>query len=57
MHELRKNENVFEDLHTVFLGDRWDHLRFSLPLAKLIFALGTCLQELASDPLLFVSSD
>ena len=58
MHELRKDEKVLEDLHTIFLTDHENHLRFSVPLAKLIFAPGdTPLQELASDPLLFVSSD
>ena len=58
MEELRKNEEVLEGLHTIFLTDSENHLRFSVPLAKLFFASGDApLQELASDPLLFVPSD
>ncbi|MDQ2841993.1 MAG: CBS domain-containing protein [Acidobacteriota bacterium] len=58
IEELRKNEEVLEDLHTLFLTDDENHLRYSVPLAKLFFAAGdTPLRELASDPLLFVPSD
>jgi len=57
MTELRKSEKALEDLHTIFLVDSGHHLRFSVPLAKLLFAAGdTPLKELASDPLLFVQS-
>lgn len=54
MAELKKNEDVLEDLHTIFLIDEQDHLTFSVPLARLFFASGdTPLQELASDTLLY----
>jgi CBS domain-containing protein len=58
MGELRKNEEVLEDLHALFLVDNKNHLRFSVPLAKLFFTAGdTPLKDLASDPLLFARSD
>ncbi len=58
MEELRRNEEVLEDLHILFLIDSDNHLRYSVPLARLFFAAGdTPLKELASDPLLFVPSD
>lgn len=58
MQELRKDEEVLEDLHTIFLTDAGNRLRYSVPVAKLFFAAAdTPLKELASDPLLFVSSD
>ncbi len=57
MQELRKTEEVLEDLHTIFLTDSKNRLRYSVPLAKLFFAAGdTPLKELASDPLLLVPS-
>src|SRR5579875_1751418 len=56
--ELKKGEEVLEDLHTLFLVDRENHLRYTVPLAKLLFAAGdTPLKELASDPLLSVRAD
>ncbi len=56
--ELKKDEEVLEDLHSVFLVDSDNHLRYTVPLAKLFFAAGdTPLKELASDPLLYVRSD
>lgn len=52
---LKKNEEILEDLHTLFLVDADHRLRFSVPLAKLFFASGdTPLKDLASDPLLYV---
>lgn len=58
MAELKKMEEVLEDLHTIFLTDEKGRLRFSVPLAKLFFASGeTPLAELAADPLLSVSDD
>ncbi|HZS53934.1 MAG TPA: CBS domain-containing protein [Bryobacteraceae bacterium] len=55
MAELKKNEDILENLHTIFLTDEEDHLAFSVPLAKLFFASGdTPLKELASDTLLYV---
>lgn len=55
MAELHKNEDVLEDVHSVFLIDDQERLTFSVPLAKLFFAAGdTPLQELASDTLLYV---
>lgn len=57
MTELKKNEEILEDLHTLFLVDRDNRLCYSVPLAKLFFATGeTRLAELASDPLLSVAS-
>lgn len=58
LEELRRNEEVLEGLHALFLVDSENHLRFSVPLAKLFFAAGdTPLKEFASDPLLFTRSD
>jgi sporulation protein YlmC with PRC-barrel domain len=52
--ELKKNEDVLEDLHTLFLTDDRDRLTFSVPLARLFFAAGdTPLKDLASDTLLY----
>jgi magnesium transporter len=54
MAELKKQEDVLEDLHTIFLTDEQERLTYSVPLAKLLFAAGdTPLNELASDTLLF----
>ncbi len=56
--ELKKDEEVLEDLHSLFLVDQDNRLRYSVPLAKLFFAPGdTPLKELAADPLLYVPSD
>ena len=58
MAELRKDEEVLEDLHALFLTDAHDHLRYTVPLAKLFFAPGDApLRDFASDPLLFVAAD
>lgn len=55
MEELKKSEDVLEDLHTIFLTDHEGHLKFSVPLARLFFASGdTQLKDLASDTLLHV---
>ena len=55
MAELKKQEEVIDDLHTIFLTDEQDHLVYSVPLARLFFASGdTPLSELASDTLLYV---
>ncbi len=57
MAELKKNEEVLEDLHTLFLVDRENRLRFSVPLAKLFFtSRDTPLKEFASDPLISVTT-
>jgi magnesium transporter len=56
--ELKKREEVIEDLHTIFLLDPVGKLCYSVPLARLFFAAGeTPLKELASDQLLFVRAD
>jgi Mg/Co/Ni transporter MgtE len=58
MEELKKNEEIVEDLHNLFLVDRDGRLRFTVPIGKLFFASGdTPLQDLASDPLLYVYVD
>ncbi len=57
MAELKSNEEALENLHTLFLVDRENRLRYAVPLAKLFFTAGdTPLKELASDPLLYVAS-
>lgn len=56
--ELKKNEENLEDLHSIFLVDSDNRLRYTVPLAKLFFAAGgTPLSRLAADPLLSVHSD
>ena len=56
MAALKSRE--LENLHSLFLVDSEDHLRCTVPLAKLFFSAGdTPLRELASDPLLYVQSD
>ncbi|MBV9269175.1 MAG: magnesium transporter [Acidobacteriaceae bacterium] len=58
MLELKKNEEILEDIHDLFIIDAGEKLCYSVPLPKLIFASGdTRLKELASDPLLYVHSD
>jgi magnesium transporter len=57
MQELKKQEEVLEDLHNLFLVDEDDRLVASVPLARLLIAPGnTPLKDLASDLLLFVHS-
>ncbi len=56
--ELRKSEEAIEDVHSLFLVDQEDRLLYTVPISKLFFAPGDMpLRELASDPLVFVSSD
>jgi magnesium transporter len=58
MIELRKSEEVLEDIHDLFLIDDDERLLHAVPLARLFFAPGdTKLKDLASEPLLFVPSD
>src|SRR5450755_211242 len=58
MEELKKNEEILEDIHDLFLVDEEEHLCSAVPLAKLIFAPGdTKLSDLATETLLFVYSD
>ncbi|MBV8552040.1 MAG: magnesium transporter [Acidobacteriaceae bacterium] len=58
MEVLKKDEESLESLHSIFLVDGDNHLCHEVPLARLIFAAGdTPLTDLASDPLLFVTSD
>src|SRR5579885_3296785 len=58
MQELKKHEEVLEDVYSLFLVDKDNILRYAVPLAKLIFAGGdTLLKDLAADPLLYVYSD
>ncbi len=57
MRELRKSEEILEDLHNIFLLDSENRLRYSVPLARLFFAAGdTPLKDLASDTLLYIDS-
>ena len=58
MAELKKNEDILEYLHSLFLVDSEEHLKCTVPLAKLFFAPGEALlKEFAADPLLSVPSD
>ena len=58
MAELHKNEELLEDLHSIFLVDEENRLRYAVPLAKLFFGSGdTPLTALAADPLLYVAAD
>ena len=58
MAELRKNEEMLENLHNLYLVGEDEKLLYSVPLARLIFAAGdTPLKELANDPLLAVEVD
>lgn len=58
MQELKKHEEVLEDVYSLFLVSEDNVLRYAVPLAKLIFASGdTLLKDLAADPLLYVYSD
>lgn len=57
MQELSKDEDVLDDLHTLFLVDAQQRLVASVPLARLLIAPGTTpLKQLASDPLLYIYS-
>ena len=56
--ELKKNEDVLDNLHSLFLVDGDNRLASAVLLSKLFFAAGdTPLKELASDPLLFVQAE
>jgi CBS domain-containing protein len=58
MAELKKNEDILEYLHSIFLVDSEEHLKATVPLARLFFAPGeTPLKEFATDPLLSVPSE
>lgn len=58
MEELRKQEELLEDLHALFLTDEEGQLRYTVPLARLFFVAGEMpVKDLAVDPLLFVPSD
>jgi len=58
MAELKKDEDVLEDLHTLFLVDSENRLLYSVPLARLFFAAGDApLKDFASDPLLYARAD
>ncbi len=52
---LREHEEMLETLNTLFLVDEEEHLKASVPLARLFTASGaTPLKDLASEPLLQV---
>jgi Mg/Co/Ni transporter MgtE len=55
---LREHEEKLETLNTLFLVDEEEHLKASIPLARLFTASGaTPLKDLASEPLLQVDVD
>jgi CBS domain-containing protein/sporulation protein YlmC with PRC-barrel domain len=56
--QLRDSGDDLEDIHDLFLVDAEEHLRYTVPLARLFFAPGeTKLKDLAVDQLLFVDSE
>jgi magnesium transporter len=58
MAELRRNEEMIEELHNIFLVDARNRLRANIPVAKLFFAAGDSpLKEFAVDPLISIQSD
>jgi Mg/Co/Ni transporter MgtE len=58
MAELAKSDQAPEEIYSIFLTDKGNHLVATVPLAKLFFAAGdTPLKDLAADPLLVVQSD
>ena len=58
MAELKKNEDILEYLHSLFLVDSEERLKCMVPLARLFFAPGeTPLKEFAADLLLSVPSE
>jgi CBS domain-containing protein/sporulation protein YlmC with PRC-barrel domain len=57
LSELRNHEDRLENLHSLYLVDGKEHLKYSVPLARLFFASGEAkLRDFAADPLLFVHS-
>ena len=55
---LKENEEIADDLHTLFLIDSADRLCFTVPTTKMFFAAAdTPLKELAAEPLLYVDAD
>jgi magnesium transporter len=58
MGALRGNEDLLEQLNTVFLVDEEERLVGSIPLARLFVASGGAkLKELRSEPLIRVTVD
>lgn len=58
MEALKKSEEIIEDLHYLFLVDDENHLRATVPLAKLFFASGDApLKEFASERLLSIQAN
>jgi Mg/Co/Ni transporter MgtE len=58
MEALKKSEEIIEDLHYLFLVDDENHLRATVPLAKLFFAPGDApLKEFASERLLSIQAN
>ncbi len=56
--ELRKNEDLLEYLHSLFLVDEEEHLKATVPLARLFFAPGDALlADFAADQLVCVHSE
>jgi CBS domain-containing protein len=58
MEALKNSEEIIENLHYLFLVDAENHLRATVPLAKLFFAPGDApLKEFASERLLSIQAD
>jgi CBS domain-containing protein/sporulation protein YlmC with PRC-barrel domain len=58
MEALKNSEETIEDLHYLFLVDAENHLRATVPLAKLFFAPGDApLKEFASERLLSIPAN
>ena len=55
MQALKEHEELLESLNTLFLVDENEHLKATVPLARLFTAAGaTPLKELAAEPLIHV---
>jgi Mg/Co/Ni transporter MgtE len=58
LNALKSNEESIEDLHYLFLVDQQNHLKATVPLAKLFFAPGDSpLKEFASERLLSIPAN
>jgi magnesium transporter len=58
LEALKNSEETIEDLHYLFLVDAENHLRATVPLAKLFFAPGDApLKEFASERLLSIPAN
>jgi magnesium transporter len=58
MVSMRQNEESLDDIYSLFLVDREEHLVAAVPLTRLFLAAGeSLLKEMSAAPLLFVDVD